>query len=276
MGQRMCTVAECLEIERGTRADYEALSCFHYRSAPCTPYVAVYTMRDCHARRRSAGPVGVIVYVNPTPNAELRTVATGGMFTGLGDRGLQMQTVNRNIRTIARVIIEPRYRGLGLASRLVAETMGLLQVPINEATAVMGKVNPFFERAGMQAFTGAEPARVVQLKEAFSSVGIEDDELIDAVRVQAGLDELTFIAEVFIEEQIRRFLQSYGKRSHMRPGLERTRFVLSKLTPRPVYYIWFNPDRQIDLVGETPPENVPCFVFGGVTLDGGVNPTLRV
>lgn len=269
MGQRTCTVTECLEIERGTPADYEALSCFHYRSAPCKPYVAVYTMRDCHARRRSAWPVGVIVYVNPTPNVELRTVATGGMFTGLGDRRLQMQTINRNIRAIARVIIEPRYRGLGLAGRLVAETMGLLKVPIIEATAVMGAVNPFFERAGMQAFTGAEPARVVQLKEAFSSVGIEDDELIDAVRVQAKVDKLTFIAEVFIEEQIQQFLQSYGKRSYMRPGLERTRFVLSKLTPRPVYYIWFNPDRHINLVGETPPENVPGLVFGGVTLDGG-------
>ena len=187
-----------------------------------------------------------------------------------------MQTVNRNIRTIARVIIEPRYRGLGLASRLVAETMGLLKVPIIEATAVMGTVNPFFERAGMQAFTGGERERAVQLKEAFSSVGIEDDELIDAVRVQAKLDELTFIAEVFIAEQMQRFLQGYGKRSHMRPGLERTRYVLSKLTPRPVYYIWFNPDRHIDLVGETTPKNVPGFVVGGVTLDGGVNPTLLV
>ena len=249
MQQRACTVSERLEIERGTTADYDRLSCFHYRDAPCKPCVAIYAMRDRHAvRRRFADPVGVIVYVNPAPNSELRSAATGGVFTGLGDRRLQMQAINRNIRTIARVIIDPRYRGLGLASRLVAETMGLLNVPIIEATAVMGTVNPFFERAGMQAFTGAEPARVVQLKEAFSSVGIEDDELIDAVRVQAGLDKLTFIAEVFIEEQIRRFLQSYGKRSHMRPGLERTRFVLSKLTPRPVYYIWFNPDRQIHLV----------------------------
>jgi hypothetical protein len=40
------------------------------------------------------------------------------------------------------------------------------------------------------------------------------------------------------------FLQAYGKRREMRAGIERTRYVLSKLTGRPVYYIWFNPEKQ--------------------------------
>ncbi len=248
MQQRACTVSERLEIERGKIADYDRLSCFHYRDAPCKPCVAIYAMRDRHAvRRRFADPVGVIVYVNPAPNSELRSAATGGVFTGLGDRRLQMQAINRNIRTIARVIIDPRYRGLGLASRLVAETMGLLNVPIIEATAVMGTVNPFFERAGMQSYMGGESARVVQLREAFSSVGIEDDELIDPAGVQAKLDKLPLIAEAFIEEQVRRFLAGNATRRYMQPGPERTRFVLSNLTPRGAYYIWVNPDRQIDL-----------------------------
>jgi hypothetical protein len=125
--------------------------------------------------------------------------------------------------------------------------MGLLNVPIIEATAVMGTVNPFFERAGMRPYMGGESARVVQLAEAFSSVGIEDDELIDPAGVQAKLDKLPLIAEAFIEEQVRRFLAGNAARRYMQPGPERTRFVLSKLTPRGAYYIWVNPDRQIDL-----------------------------
>ncbi len=262
MQQRTCTVTERIEIERGATADYDRLSCFHYRDAPCKPCVAIYAMRDRHAvRRRFADPVGVIVYVNPAPNSELRTVATGGVFTGLGDRGLQMQAINRNIRTIARVIIDPRYRGLGLASRLVAETMGLLNVPVVEATAVMGRVNPFFERAGMRPYMGGESARVVQLTEAFSSVDIEDDELIDPVLVQAKLDKLPLIAEAFIEEQIRRFLAGNARRRYMQPGLERTRFVLSKLAPRGAYYIWFNPDRHIDLTTDNT-QHVPFLERG--------------
>lgn len=92
-----------------------------------------------------------------------------------------------------------------------------------------------------------ESARVVQLAEAFSSVGIESDELIDPAGVQAKLGKLPLIAAAFIEEQIRRFLAGNAARRYMRPGPERTRFVLSKLTPRSAYYIWVNPDRQIDL-----------------------------
>jgi hypothetical protein len=106
--------------------------------------------------------------------------------------------------------------------------------------AVMGLVNPFFEKAGMKAFTAKMPVRCVQLVEAFSIIGVEKEELIDAEGVQQKLDRLGRRGAEFIESQIKHFLQSYGKRRYERAGLERTGFVLSKLTFRPVYYIWFN------------------------------------
>jgi hypothetical protein len=170
---------------------------------------------------------------------ELRKVAVGGLFAGL-DRSTSLTLVNKNIRRISRVIIEPRLRGLGLAARLVRETMPLVNVPIVEAMAVMGLANPFFERAGMNAYTAAVPERCVRLAEAFSLVGIEEAELIDPAVVQRKLDALRWPKADFIEKQMRRFLKAYGKRRTMPPGIERTSFILSKLTERPVYYIWFN------------------------------------
>jgi len=268
VNRRACTVTGHLAVVPGTSADYDRLRCFHYRNAPCRPYVAIYAMRDNHVvRRRLVDPVGVIVYVNPAPNSELRTAATGGMFSGLGDRRLQMQMINRNIRTIARVIIDPRYRGLGLASRLVAGTMGLLNVPVIEATAVMGAVNPFFERAGMRAYPAGESAAVVQLKEAFSSVGIEAGELIDPAGVQDKLDRLPPDAAAFIEYRMQRFLARCANRRYMPPGAERTRFILARLTPHRTYYIWFNPQRQIDPATATPPEKRNHVVFSGRRTD---------
>jgi hypothetical protein len=123
----------------------------------------------------------------------------------------------------------------------VRETLGAMNVPIIEAMAVMGLVNPFFERAGMKAFTAKMPARCAQLTEALSMTGIEKEILIDPQKVQQILKRLRRAEAEFIERQIKNFLQSYGKRRNMPPGLERTRFALSKLTFRPVYYIWFNP-----------------------------------
>jgi len=49
----------------------------------------------------------------------------------------------------------------------------------------------------------------------------------------------------FLELEILRFLQSYGKSRYMPAAPERTRFFLSKLTERPVYYIWFNPEMEM-------------------------------
>ena len=151
-----------------------------------------------------------------------------------------MRIVNKFIRCIGRVVIEPRFRGLGLAVRLVRETMPMMNVPIIESLAVMGHVNPFFEKAGMKAYTGKLPARCVQLIEALSLVGIDKEHLFDLYVVQQNLDQLRWPKADFIEKQIKLFLQSYGRHRDMPAGIERTRFVLRTLTERPVYYIWFN------------------------------------
>ena len=230
---RKCSVTKKLQIVAGGLDDYKKLAHYHYRNSRLTAYAAIFAMR-LHNET-----VGVIVYTMPSPGLELRNVATGGAFVGF-DRATQLALINKNIRCISRVIIEPRFRCLGLASRLVRETMPLMNVPVIEALAVMGSVNPFFERAGMTAYTAPMPTRCAQMSEAFSMAGVEKNMLIDPQKVQRTIDRLQQNESKFIELQIKHFLQSYGKRRNMPAGMERTRFVLSKLTERPTYYIWFN------------------------------------
>jgi hypothetical protein len=150
------------------------------------------------------------------------------------------------------VIVDPRLRGLGLAARLVRETMPQMNVPIIEALAVMGRFNPFFEHAGMKAYVPKPALRCVELIEAFGVVGIDEPDLFDAELVQRKLNALRWPAADFIEKRTGQFLQTYGRRRTMPAGIERTRFVLSKLTDRPVYYIWFNPAMNPDGKSNTP------------------------
>ena len=119
--------------------------------------------------------------------------------------------------------------------------MPLVNVPIVEALAVMGWVNPFFERAGMKAYKAMPSAASVQFVEALSFIGIEQAELLDPVQVQHKFDRLGDSEARFIEHQIRYFLKSHGRRRDMPSGLERTQYILTKLTARAIYYIWFNP-----------------------------------
>jgi hypothetical protein len=231
-----------LQTVRGGVDDYKQLARFHYRegSERAGPFTSIFALKAT-AAKSGVATVGVIVYCMPTPGLELRNVATNNLFTGF-DRATQLSMVNKTIRCISRVIIEPRFRALGLASRLVRETMPKIGVAIVEAMAVMGLVNPFFEKAGMTSYTAKMPARCVQLVEALSLVGIENKELIDGQKVHKKVQQLGQAKATFIEREFEHFLQSYGKRRYMPAGQERTRYILTKLTARPVYYIWFNPD----------------------------------
>ena len=236
---KQCSVCRKIKIIPGNFDDYRQLAHYHYRESRPGPFKKIFVLRN-----ESAGParnktIGVIVYSMPSPRLELRGTATDNFFSGF-DRNTQLELINKNIRCISRLIIEPRFRGLGLAKRLVQQTMPKMNVPIIEAVAVMGQINPFFEKAGMRPFTSKPSQRFAQFIEALSIIGIEGKDLIEPQKVQRRLSQLNGEKNEFMEREIKLFLKSYGRRRNMPPGLERTRFILSRLNARPVYYIWFN------------------------------------
>jgi hypothetical protein len=242
-----CTITQNLRIVPGTKADYESLTQYHYRECSVGPYAGIFAFKGKFRTAEKLETVGVIVYAMPVAGCQLRSTATGGLFAGL-DKSSRLKLIGKNIRTISRVIIEPRFRSLGLAVRLVKETMPLMNVPFIEALAVMGRVNPFFEKAGMTRFDAPPSAGCVRLIEAFGAMGIDERDLIDPRLVQEKLDAMLdarFSMLDFIEHEMTRFLQSYCRRRLMQPGIERTRFITGKLTDRPVYYFWKNPNVEL-------------------------------
>jgi predicted GNAT family acetyltransferase len=59
------------------------------------------------------------------------------------------QLINEEIARISRVIIHPKFRGIGLGEFLVKETLSKVDAKVVEVLAVMAKYNPFFQKAGM-------------------------------------------------------------------------------------------------------------------------------
>jgi hypothetical protein len=242
-----CSLCNTFEIVCGEMADYRRLASYHYRDGRPSGVKAIFALRP----RKPLGslgrkPVGVIVYTMPVPNVELRSAATQNLFKGF-DRQTQLAIINMSIRCISRVILEPRLRGIGLATRLVRETMPRMQAPIIEAVGIMPLANPFFEKAGMKAFKPSVRLEQVELAEALSLAGIEDAELLDPQAVQRKLDALSPSGLQFVEIRIQQFLKCHGRRRLMPPGIDRTRFILGKLAERPAYHIWFHPTLEVNL-----------------------------
>ena len=141
-----CSLAKEMRIEEGTTADYKRLSEFHYRSKRLPPPRKIFTLK----RREEL--CGVIVYSYPPPTMFGRSRAWKGSINQL----------QREVSTITRVVVHPKYRTIGLGAKLVRETLPLAGTQNVEALAVMAKYNPFFEKAGMRKIAESKPNKKIQ------------------------------------------------------------------------------------------------------------------
>jgi GNAT superfamily N-acetyltransferase len=144
-----------LFTERGTFEDYRQLERFHYVNK--RPAVRAGIWRVMHHDRVVA--VGVLSY--PTPSCSVREEVL--KLSGQRYARKKIRWLNRNLRTISRVIVHPQFRGVGIASRLVRVMCSESGVKFVEAMAVMGQVVPFFTKGGMRQYEPAEGKPVYYL-----------------------------------------------------------------------------------------------------------------
>lgn len=161
-------------IGAGCIDDYARLERFHYAAGrPAVP-------RRVLCARRGGEVVGVLVISQPTLNGSWRGSAWPGRFTGLS-RTENARRVNAELRTIARVVIDPRCRGLGLATRLVRAYLADADTPCTEAVAAMGGLCPFFARAGMAEHAVEPGATDRTLRAKLERFGIDPVRLLDPI-----------------------------------------------------------------------------------------------
>jgi hypothetical protein len=233
-----CTLNQYLEIVPAESADYDELARFHYRGGSTGPVRCMFKLIDHHPWRSLAAPVvGIIVYGKPSANLAVRNRALEGLFGGL-DRSAALSLLNDRMSCIRRVIIEPRYRGLGLASRLVADTLRRCGTPMVEAVSMMGRSHPFFERAGMQAYTPEPDLKTERLQAAFEAAGLKEPVTLSSGHMHASIEALPEPLRGFVTREMEWFCQKFTNRRMRCHSPNRTAFILSKLTERPRYYLW--------------------------------------
>jgi len=139
-----------ISIEAGTYADYRSLAHLHYLGAdPATSTLILRATRQIN--QSTSVLAGVLVVSIPTLNGSWRKRAWPNYFNS-GSKSDDAKTINAQLRYLSRVIIDPRSRGLGIATQLVQEYIKNPQTPCTEALAAMGSVCPFLERAGMRPY----------------------------------------------------------------------------------------------------------------------------
>jgi GNAT superfamily N-acetyltransferase len=216
-------------IEDGTSDDYRRLAAFHYRSGPPATVARVLRAVDPGAGGQLAG---VLVVSYPALWGTWRRAVWPGRFQ-TGDLSTDARRINRDIRAISRVVVDPRYRGLGIAAGLVRAYLVDPCTPLTEAVTSMGRWCPFFQAAGMTPHELAIPRRDRELMVVLGRAGIRPWQLLDAAAARRAAHT----------PPLRRALEHWHRRGReiTRRGADRTTWEIAMLagaalSARPIAY----------------------------------------
>lgn len=159
--------ADRYDVVIGSIDDYRALAYLHHRSRDLAAPVRTIAARDV----LRGEVVAALVVVMPTLNGAWRESAWPGRY-GAGDKRTDARRLNREVRRIARVVVDPRHRGVGLATRLVRAYLDAPITARTEAVSALGRWSRFFERAGMRAVEMPMRPRDARMLDALAHLDI--------------------------------------------------------------------------------------------------------
>ena len=172
-----CSLIREMKVEEGTKEDWQKLCCFHYRGHKTS------VVRKFFRLTRGNELCGVIVYTYPPPACFGRRLVLPRM---------SMQEINRQLSTINRIVIHPKYRTIGLGAKLIRESLPLADTDFVELIAVMAKYSPFAEKAGMQRIIQQlEVKTVCRISQTLSSLGFDVQLLGSEHYTKLKLDSLS-------------------------------------------------------------------------------------
>lgn len=235
-------IENCLEVVPGNYADFKMLKDYHYIEYPPVAPDQIYKIRGTKETDESfPDPMAVIVFSMPIVNLHGRTTATSGYFrkprTDIG----KLRLVNKKIRYISRIIVDPRFRKLGLATWILKDTLSRQTVPIVETLTPIDFTNKVFQREGFKLYNNPSPDWYTRFTDALQNVQVKLDTLNCPPAVHFRIAHLPPTKKGFIENEILSFIQHFRHRKGMQNSLNRTAFFCSKIPYPNAYLIWFNP-----------------------------------
>ena len=200
-----CSLVKEMKVEKGTMEHWLSLSRFHYRGH------RIVAPRNIFKLTRGDELCGVIVYCYPPPRCYGRRMVLPQMT---------MQKLNDELSIISRVVVHPKYRAIGLGTKLVRETLPLAGTRSVEMIAVMAKYSPFAEKAGMKKVAEQQAAKsLLNISKVLTELGFDLRLLGSEHYVRSRLEglapgQIDKLKNAFIRNKHLRFKEFAKGRNH--------------------------------------------------------------
>jgi ABC-type ATPase with predicted acetyltransferase domain len=263
-------------VERGSKADWEALHDFHYKSESLP--IAPSYWRCVTAEGKL---VGVVVLSTVSLLLRARHDIFPKLRNGHDSHYVNVERarfLNRNFRRAARIVTDNLFRGVGVSYRMVNLAMRMEQFKYVEIISSMAKFNPFDVKAGFKhgkvnppksydkglvlfrKWFDAHPADYASVMEEYNAMPLKLQEVVDG-------EVKRFYYKNSAKEQTGQNLRKGSGSVDAKPFGEIVRELQQLTFATPAYGIWINPDLNTTL-----PDRLPLSAFD---LQG-VNEPLRL
>lgn len=237
---------EEIEVVPGRARDYARFAHWHYLG-PGRPGPTCLALLARHAGR----DIGIALFGWPHLLLAARAHALPA-FAPARIKAEGAAALNRDVRLLQRVVVEPRWRGVGVSRLLIRAGLERLGVPHVECVAQMGAFSDFLLSAGFRhAGEVAPPATVRRLDAFLRRHGIAPAALLEPASRAACLEALPPAQARRLRSLLNQLLRArietgFGSRRG-RAGFDgeaMLRKAISRLGARPGYYLWSRSNTQ--------------------------------
>lgn len=228
-------------IVKTTKKYFDRLEPYHYVPETIKPYKSIYGVfpkcayRNCHPH-----PIAVVVYAPPFANLQARNMVLKGKRPAPTSKKSNLTWVNANIIMAKRLIVDPRYRRLGIAKWLMLETVKLQPYPIIEALSPIDYTNKILISAGFQRHFMPAPNYYSRVKDVLALAGIGEVLQQHPKEVDKRIAHLSPEIQKKVHYEFKRFLQHFKRFNQKNYYQEHTHYILRKLKFPQAYFIIYN------------------------------------
>ncbi|KKL85781.1 hypothetical protein LCGC14_1951320 [marine sediment metagenome] len=242
---KLSKLQQQLFIECTSKKYFDRLEPYHYVPETIKPYKSIYgVFPKLQFHNDHPHPVAVVVYAPPFANLQARNKVLKDRRPEFTSKRANLAWVNSNIIMAKRLIVDPRYRRLGIAKWLLQETVKIQPYQYIEALSPIDYTNKILIGAGFECHHMPAPNYYTRVKNVLALAGISKDLQQHPKLVVKRIALLKPDIRSKLDYELKRFFQHFRISNQKNYTTDHIEYLLRKLQFPNCYFIKYNKEHN--------------------------------